>query len=1438
MKLLSYEAEADAALEAFLAEVGTRRARGGEIILPGESAPIIYSPSPFQSRVRRLELPLGGTLADAVALTGVGPTLQKHIGVYVGDTRVPRAMWGKVRPRAGAEIFIRAELSGGGGKNPLRAILTLALVVVAVWAGPAIAGAFGLVQGTLAYTAVSTLATAAVLTAGQYLVNALIPPPKITDQFGFDQQPGNPYAQITGLSNRAVPYGPIPRVIGKRRMYPMLAAHPYTESQGSDQYLRMLLLVGYGPLDISDIRIGTTPITDFPGAQYEIREGWPSDSSVTLYTKSIHEEPLSVLLDPSVANTRDTQVGTTEVSIDITLPKGLAHYDSSSGAKSIRSVAFTVQWSADGGANYTNAAWIGGSSQFGTDVNGQITATDASQQTVVRSGRFSVPSPGIYKIKVVRTTAAGGQYDVDTAYWTALRSIKPQSPINMGGLALIALRLKATAQLNGAPDTINCLAHSYLPIYNPATEAWTYTKSRNPAWGFADILRRRGQTSMIADSRIKVADIVSWANACDATAPNAAEPTAQCDMVLEGGSVITAANAIAAHGRAQLAVVDGKYTVVRDAPQSTPVQHISPRNSRNYRGYKAFVDLPHALRVTFLNPDKDDAQDVIIVYRDEYNADGSGGKTAATKFETLDLPGCKSATMAWREGRYHLAQVLLRPEEHSVDMDIEALRCVKGDLVRFSHDVVSIGLGDGRLADVATDGNGMITAFHVDAPVDMAEGYSYAVRVRNAQGVSSVHMIAPQIGTQIELLRLNSPVSVSGGPAAGDLFQFGLATLETAPMLIKRIQRGLDFTATVTLVDAQDGVWTADQGAIPAFSSYITDGLPIAQLKPDAPTITLRSDETAIQRLSDGTLIDRLEVAIAPPAPSNAPAKHWEVELRDSSGNGDYRNVARNVPIDTLTVFVQPVVQGDIVDVRARTVSIFGQPSDWTEVTGHTIVGKTTPPDPISDLIAVATVDGVSLSYTPPSAIDVVGVEFRYGGSDWGSASLLGPLATSSPVVYALELSGSVTIRAKAIDAIGLYSSEVTVASPAANAATQTETRYIRQTLQPATPTGDNPAGWTTSVPAGNGALWISTAAKSATGALVGAWSTPTQAPFINDRGAYDASQIYYPGDLVAFNGGSYRCVTSTFEDFRFDTTLIKFDSTTHRFDEAKGSAPSGTAQDNAYWAVYAAPPVQGGSTPSSDFVATVNLTSTTGTVNLRTLADAAGFTGASNANVLFVVPNGVTIQGLANGGVAIDSGAWPAGYTITLALVVQSGGAVLGGGGNGGAGAAAGNGASGSNGGDAVYCRATMSVTVDSGGAIKSGGGGGGGGGYRKFFDTGDRTWLFMGGGGGGGGFPNGVGGAGAAGAPDGGSGDGAAGGAGTTSGPGTGGAPGTDGTHAAGAGGNGGDAGVDGSAGGGTATSTAGAGGAQGAAGYAVRKNGNAVSVTNNGTMLGLAA
>ena len=72
-------------------------------------------------------------------------------------------------------------------------------------------------------------------------------------------------------------------------------------------------------------------------------------------------------------------------------------------------------------------------------------------------------------------------------------------------------------------------------------------------------------------------------------------------------------------------------------------------------------------------------------------------------------------------------------------------------------------------------------------------------------------------------------------------------------------------------------------------------------------------------------------------------------------------------------VAVQPVEDGATYDLRLRFVSRNGIASDWCEISGHFVVGRTTPPANVGGFLAERRADGVQLNWSPVSALDLVG---------------------------------------------------------------------------------------------------------------------------------------------------------------------------------------------------------------------------------------------------------------------------------------------------------------------------------------------------------------------------------------------------------------------------------------------------------------------------------
>ena len=116
-------------------------------------------------------------------------------------------------------------------------------------------------------TAIVTVATGGNLLAGLQ-TGAIIAGLTIAGNFAMsklDKGPGerdsfNRLSSLTGSRNRVNPYGVIPRVYGHRKIYPPIAGKPFTEVIGSDQYLRVLYCLGYGPVIPSNVKIGDTEV--------------------------------------------------------------------------------------------------------------------------------------------------------------------------------------------------------------------------------------------------------------------------------------------------------------------------------------------------------------------------------------------------------------------------------------------------------------------------------------------------------------------------------------------------------------------------------------------------------------------------------------------------------------------------------------------------------------------------------------------------------------------------------------------------------------------------------------------------------------------------------------------------------------------------------------------------------------------------------------------------------------------------------------------------------------------------------------------------------------------------------------------------------------------------------------------------------------------------
>jgi len=203
-----------------------------------------------------------------------------------------------------------------------------------------------------------------------------------------------------------------------------------------------------------------------------------------------------------------------------------------------------------------------------------------------------------------------------------------------------------------------------------------------------------------------------------------------------------------------------------------PKMVISPRNSFDFNFELGSVDTPEGLRVQFVD-DRTFENTERLVFDDGFDENN------ATKFETLQAKGVTNPDQAHKYGRFHLAQQRLRPEKYNFSQDVQHLRYQRGDLLTMQHDVISVGIGAGRIKNVISD-----TEIEIDE-VFVDEGESYGVKIQHQDGTISVVGATPGAGATNTSIALDSAVSKTN---PDDLVIFGELGKESIDVKVNQIE--------------------------------------------------------------------------------------------------------------------------------------------------------------------------------------------------------------------------------------------------------------------------------------------------------------------------------------------------------------------------------------------------------------------------------------------------------------------------------------------------------------------------------------------------------------------------------------------------------------------------------------------------------------------------
>lgn len=919
----------------------------GEILSPREMVRAVGKAHPLNGGRIDCFVRAGSSITEIlIEALSERPDLQlrRDFIVHIDGHPILEKNWSRVRVKKGATVTFTPRLQGG---NALRSILGVVVAIAAIIIAPWAAGLV-FAAGSAALSIGSALIAGGIILAGTLALNALFPAAKPADAVA-----SNPLNSIQGASNQANPFGPIPVVLGTHRQSPYYAAKPYTEIVGDDQYLRLVFCLGYGPLNISNLQIGETPLASFAGVTTEIKQGLVGDTPITLYPGTVDEVPLSVtLLASSGWSSQTTSVDTDEISVDFTATQGISAVGAD-GSTVPWSVTIATRYRLAGTVSWTNAANL----------------TFTTSYSPSRRGLNIPVTRGQYEVQVENLTAAGDpKYVKDTIVWTALRSIKQAKAISFPKpLALVAMRIKATDQLSGVINTFNCVCSSLVLAYSGSGSVWNAnTASQNPADLFRWVLQGPANARPVSDSVINITNLQAWWAYCVANG-------FKFNQVINSvGSVYDKLCEIASTGRAVPTFIDGQWGVVWDRPADSIVQHFTPRNSWGFQGQKPYTQQPNGWRVSFINELNGYTSDERIVYDDGFDS------TNATLFEGIQFPGVTDPALIWKHGRFHIAQSRLRPEKISLNVGWENLVCTRGDRVAVTHDVLLIGLASGRVKSIV----GQVVTFDETVTVDGAKTYGMSFRLAGQTSPIIRALAATATGDYNSLTLVGDLTGVAA--EIGCLFAFGETNQEYAVYRVQGIAHQKDLIATLTLVDDAQAASTADSGTIPAYTPNIT--IP-------ADPFTLPPRNLQYFEVIDGVASSaRALVRLTWQVPRFGNIASFEVQQRNDDAGGPFVRVDSVLPPHTNSAV--PLISAGIWSFRVRCIFSNGTASDWTLLDHLTLQGLSIAPSPVSNLRNTFISGREFLSWDTPIDPRLIPVEIRKGAS-FASAQIIENAATS-----------------------------------------------------------------------------------------------------------------------------------------------------------------------------------------------------------------------------------------------------------------------------------------------------------------------------------------------------------------------------------------------------------------------------------------------------------
>ena len=839
-------------------------ASSAPVQIKSRHAGLVLAPRPF-ARAEEVSLhgmpegmSVAAMLAELEAQGALDPALRPWVRVTIGDEKLPREAWAERLPQADQTIVVEVAPMGS---NAVRTILQIAVLALAAFAGPIVAGAYGAFAGALA--------TAAISVGGMMAVNALAPI-KQPEVAAREQR-----YSLDGGSNAARPNEVIPVVLGRRRIMPARCANWYTVTINNVVYLRQMFQPCVSWVDHESPRIGQAALESYDGAT--IRWATRPDEAIApiWFDRTPAEDGLGVpIKQASGWVTKPAPLESDALSIDVAFLAGLFE-TKDSGAPKNRSVTFEFRYGPrDGDPSAATPCPFAGAGGLRTFTRDKLVAWRETFEWPVARGDYDI------HIRRITNEESNNAKISDEMTWVCVRSFRNEPPVrDLAAKPWLELELQASDQLNGVPSDFNFIATSIVPQAT-ADGPGALIATRNPADLFLAASYAPLSDVELDDDERDFAGIAAWRALC-------VEKGWSCDLAEQSEvSVGELLQRTAAAGRARPTLDYGALAVVVDWAKPTPRQMFTPRNVSSFQGEAIFPAPVHALRVRFSRSDKDYDDDTVTVFAQKPGSEEFYDLDTASIYEAVEIRDKTDIDEVEWEGARLLAERVQRPERFTFEQDLEYLTAREGSRAWLAHHVALVGEISGRVAARYVDpADATHKGLALDEVVVMVAGRSYDLAWRpSADAPLQVFPLETLPGAADIVWFADPAPALADQPWPGDLVVVFEHAVELLDVIVDRIDPKDGLKASISCVPYAEALQHVGEGPIPAYRTSVS--LP-ATLPGSAIIVdrTPRAIEQVINALAGAQLNagSAIEAALASTAAAQAQADQAQGAAREQN---------------------------------------------------------------------------------------------------------------------------------------------------------------------------------------------------------------------------------------------------------------------------------------------------------------------------------------------------------------------------------------------------------------------------------------------------------------------------------------------------------------------------------------------------------------------------